>query len=981
MLSGFDHSYALATLLALLPAVTSWLSGRSLIHRADDPVLAERLFAHQRRSGIVLAFASAASAVFEPRALLWTIPLLFVSSIAGSYPLRRVIFAETWSFTAYLSFFLRLTFGVFGLWILLGLTPALAWMAGTLDWAAGAVLGGTLLAWNRYYSRILRALLRCRPFEESALLTRCRTLAANVSLPEPQFLRIDLRGGVVANAVALPSFDGNAVIFSETLLDRLTEDEIVAICGHELAHFEYYSPARLRRLNRLMVAIVALAAVGAPLTRLLDLDSTLALFVWLGTFSGWLVHRARDKQRQETVCDLRAVEITGNPDAFVSALTKLYVLARMPRRVATEQDRAASHPSLARRIKDIRRATGRQPAPPVETATFFSADGGSVVTFEGGALHWEQEAGVTQMIAYSHLHELRLHVTGRRGPTLRAVSSNARRWEMRISAKDVPRLQTVLDSVDGRLADAPAPRTISLPFVRILGAILVGLAASIGQVTVAIVVGLATLRAGRSLFAGAAAAALCAAALSGAAITAIPLVVSGVLLAILAVASGREKEHRSRLPVAVLSLGAALLMAWMVPAFFDLVLLHQSARNTSALPVLLVALVPALASLPHRSAKAASVVAGLLAVSLAAVSSQSFLDAFGRDPFLLDTPPLAIETIAAPPVGRFSLPELSARVQLSPSGQLIAAQQDDDDDREDGPLTFQLGRLGESLTPLTANAVRFLDDDTVLVAEDEQGGTSLRQIVLASSQTVVWRQWIPRLQGATLGVSAHGAWYLEGWDSDEAIVRAEGVVGGAEFRDRRWRTPYARDAYVNGLTTAGPSPLVVETRYDRGVLAHLPARAWALGLLLSPVAERSRYWLAGEKTREPLGESHFGAHCTSGLADGALVCTVFDGARTRLLRFDATDGSIKAIGWLEGRFFAEHSVSDGWLLGWRNSTPMALDVANRRAVQLSRSQGRPGGLAVSGEWLAALVMDGEQVGLRLYRIPSPEGRVASAFRR
>jgi hypothetical protein len=31
---------------------------------------------------------------------------------------------------------------------------------------------------------------------------------------------------------------------------------------------------------------------------------------------------------------------------------------------------------------------------------------------------------------------------------------------------------------------------------------------------------------------------------------------------------------------------------------------------------------------------------------------------------------------------------------------------------------------------------------------------------------------------------------------------------------------------------------------------------------------------------------------------------------------------------------------------------------------------------VSGDWLAAVVMDGEQVALRVYRIPHPDGREA-----
>ena len=205
------------------------------------------------------------------------------------------------------------------------------------------------------------------------------------------------------------------------------------------------------------------------------------------------------------------MELTGDPEALVSGLTKLYAAARLPRRIATPQDRAASHPSLSRRIRDIRRAAGVQPTPLGEAVTIYSCDGSSVVSFEEAGLSWQQDAGVTQVIDYSHLHELRLDVGRRRGPHLVAVSDRHRSWEMRVSAADVPRLQAVLDRVDGRLGDALAPRGVSPVFSRCLVAVLSLLALSVSQLTVAVVVLLASLRPARPLIGGAAAAAFAAA--------------------------------------------------------------------------------------------------------------------------------------------------------------------------------------------------------------------------------------------------------------------------------------------------------------------------------------------------------------------------------------------------------------------------------------------------------------------------------------
>ena len=150
-----------------------------------------------------------------------------------------------------------------------------------------------MIAWDRHYSRVLRYLLRCRPLEEGPLLARCRQLATKCSLPGPLFLRADLHGGAVANALALPSLRGNAVLFTETLLERLDEDEIVAICGHELAHFEYYDAARLRRISRATAAIAVAGAAMTPVSRLLGLDSIWTYLLWFGALLAVMAFRVQ----------------------------------------------------------------------------------------------------------------------------------------------------------------------------------------------------------------------------------------------------------------------------------------------------------------------------------------------------------------------------------------------------------------------------------------------------------------------------------------------------------------------------------------------------------------------------------------------------------------------------------------------------------------------------------------------------------------
>ena len=980
MFSGLDHSFTVATLIALLPCLLSWRSGAQLAQSLDDPVLPERFMAHQRRNGMLLAAAFVASAMVEPRALPWNGPLLFSTVVAAGYPTRRAIYGETWSFTAYLSFFHRLTIGVVGVWIVLAAIPPVAAMAGRFDWIAGAAVAGLVIAWERHSSRVLRYLLRCQPLEAGPLLARCRQLATKCPPPVPVFLRVDLHGGFVANALALPSLRGNAILFTDTLLARLDEDEIVAICGHELAHFEYYEAARLRRISRTTAAMAVAGATTTPVSRLLGLDSIWTYLLWFGALVAVMAFRVRGKQRQETVCDARAVELTGNPEPLVSGLTKLYAAARLPRRIATPQDRAASHPSLSRRIRDIRRAAGIQPRPLGESVTIYSSDGSSVVSFAEADLSWQQDAGVSEVIDYAHLHELRLDVGQRHGPHLVAVSDRHRSWEMRVSAADVPRLQAVLDRVDGRLGDALAPRGLSPVFSRCLVAVLSLLALSVSQLTVAVVVLLASLRPARPLIGGAGAAAFAAALLVvrdgrlAGGLAAFVLGVTGAVLMALAIVNRHQESRSARLPVAALSVLAALLLGSILLAGLDPIRLHQSARATPALPVLLVSIASALAWTRQRGTRFAAAAMALLAVSTAVLSSQAFLDAFGRDPFLVDTPAITPETVDATSVDRFPLPEATARVLLSPTGRFVAAQMDleGEDNRS---VMFHVGRLGDPLTAIAADLVRFVDDDTVLVGEDDEEGTTLRQIRLNSTHDVLWRQRIPRLRGAALGLSRDGRWHLEGWQDEDTIVRAEGIVGVATFVERRWTVAGARNAWINAMTTAGAQPLVVETRYDGGLLRHLPAQVWMLGLLVHGGTERSRYWLAGDKAAPPLGESRFGAHCPSGAADGALLCSVYDGARTRLIRLDARDGSISAIGSLEGRFIGEDPAADGWLTGWQDSTAVAIDVVNRRALRVPRSEGIAGGLSVSNGRLAAIVFDGNGATLRVYRLSEPAGQL------
>ena len=973
-----EYSLAIVAILAIVPAIVSWLAGRSLARDVEDRSLPERLLSHQRRNSVTMGVAAGTIAMIAPAALLWAAPLLFTTLLLAGYPLRRALFEETWSVGSYLSFFHRLTLGIFGFWILLAALPFLAALAGPLDWLAGAVLSAVLIVWERHYARVLRACLRATPLEDGPIRDRCRALAQAFGQPQPEFLRVDLRGGTVANALALPSLRGNAVAISDTLLTRFSLDEIGAICAHELAHFEYFDPPRLRRLRAVSLGLILMAALIGPMARTAGMaGSAVPAIVWFGTLAAAMAARARDKQRQETACDQRAVAVIGDGEPLISALTKLYTLARMPRRIEGRQEQAGSHPSLSRRIRDIRTAAGTTPVTLTEPVTIQGNNDGVSATFEARALHWVEQAGLTHVLNYEHLTELRLEPHGRRGPRLRASTNAGRKWEMTVAPGDVATLQDVLDRVDGQLGNAPAARGIPAGVGRLFVLFTSLLALSLGQIAVSVITLLAWLVPARPLLAAAGAAAIVAAVLglrdrpaSGMSLALITAS-AGLVLIWLARETRREESRKPRPAIAVIGAIALFLVASVALGGVDPIRLHMAARSTPALVVVWVALAAALACAPTRAGRVTGLAAAGVATAAAVIASEAFLDRFGTDPFLVESQRLRWIAVDPERAQEFPIPQTTSGVQLSPGGLSIAALQQSESEEE--TPTFQVGVAGGGLSPLSAADVQFVDDHTLLIMDSVDVGIILRQVRIDPPHQELWRQRVPDLHRGTLSIARRtGRWRISGFDREEAIVHAEGIIGTSDLRERRWPAGYTRDAWIEAVTADGRDPLVIETSYDNGLFDYLPSRAWALGLLLNAGNQQSRYWSIGDEGVKPLGTSRLGARCATGLEDG-LACSVYDGTRTRFFRVAADTGAVTGFGWVDGKFIGNGEVADGWRTGWIGSTAVAIDLLNARVLRVPRSEGRVGQLAVSGRRLAAIVFDDGSYLLRIYEIEPPAG--------
>lgn len=945
MLSELSGVTGLLALIALAPGLACWWQGRTLKLLVDDAALPERLLAAQRRNGAMFGVASVCLGAISMHALPWTLPLMATGCVVASYPLRKALFCETWSLATYVWFVARFFVGIWGFWIALTITPMLAGSAGSFDWLAGLAIATLLVIWNARYADVLRFILRARPVEDTALLSRFDAMVQRSGIAMPRFERVDLHGGAVANALAVPSLRRSSVVFTGTLLDRLEPDETVAICAHELAHLEHFNPRLLRRLKLVSLLLIASGAAVAPLTRLAGLSSSLLpLFFWVIGLVIVMAWRARDRQRNETASDLRAVALCGDSEALIRALTRLHTMARVPRRFDAMHEQRATHPSLARRIRDIRAAAGTTGATLETTASFRGTDGRSIVTFARDTLEWSEGEAAVHSLSYAYLAELRLEVRGSRPASLIALERAGRRWELPLAAEDLERAQAVLDIVDAQLPAPVAPAALWPQINRLVLGIGAVIGLLLGQVAMAFVALLALLQPAAPLLAAAGIASLAAAGvlvrhggIDGGVVGQIALLVAAFGAVLLYMARSKREEEiprRATIPAALLGAFAALSVAMVTVGGLDPVRIHQSARSATGAPVLLLAFAGALTLWRSRVAQYAAIPVIMVAAATSLAASTTFLDRFGRDPFLVSTESLAWKTVTGDSVAEFSVPFSASGLQLSPGGRHVAIMSRNDEREDNEPATFHVGRAGGTLEPVIADDLIFVDDEHILLVRSEENGVELRQLKAGSLETVIWRAHIPHIASAELSFkAATRRWRVMGWDG-KRVVRAEGLLGDPAIQRAQWLASANEVGWIESIASSGSDALLVESSYNIGFLQRqCPWRWWAL--LFQPDTE-TRFRAVGNGTAADIAVSRLDAQCfAAALENDELLCGAFDGTRTRFIAIDPASKRVAGVAWLNGRFATIGSSRGEWLAGWRDSSPVALNLRRREAIQVA----------------------------------------------
>ena len=268
--------------------------------------------------------------------------------------------------------------------------------------------------------------LRARPVEDAALVSRFAQMAQTCGLREVKLAQVDLRGGSFANAVALPTIRQSAVVVSSTLVERLDHDEAAAILAHELPHRALHvasSPPGASgqlRDGRGGRAACARSASRVPAGVHRDPDRMAAGPARCAGASSAQPAEARDREQSARSRSHGRSRCAGaRLDQASRAGPRPAPVGHGVRAAGQPSESRAAHSGYTDRRRD-------GPATLAQAAVFASADGDSSVTFHEDRLVWIENASakVTQSGA-GQLTMLRVDAKTSGTPRLVAVDWRA----------------------------------------------------------------------------------------------------------------------------------------------------------------------------------------------------------------------------------------------------------------------------------------------------------------------------------------------------------------------------------------------------------------------------------------------------------------------------------------------------------------------------------------------------------------------------
>ncbi len=286
---------------------------------------------------------------------------LFALWIAG-YPLDRRLRRSTWTLGEYLDFRARASLGTILLPILfmssaidaLMRMPAIersiaAWPS--LEWA---VVAAVVLALYTFAPLALRSVWRAEPLPAGPLRDRLEEVRRRAGFRCRDLLVWRSGGGRIANALVIGLVGPlRYVVFTDALLEQLSEEEVASVLGHEIGHVKHHHlPLYFGfSLSLILFLVWVDFAVGPWLSpaRLGTWGSEAAggalLIAVLGSVFFLFGFVSRRFERQ---ADLHGAALTADPIGFAGALEKIAALNGMPRAAGSWR-----YFSIEQRVHDV----------------------------------------------------------------------------------------------------------------------------------------------------------------------------------------------------------------------------------------------------------------------------------------------------------------------------------------------------------------------------------------------------------------------------------------------------------------------------------------------------------------------------------------------------------------------------------------------------------------------------------------------------
>jgi STE24 endopeptidase len=244
---------------------------------------------------------------------------------------------------------------------LLGRFPDTWWL-----WAGVLLVLLTLLMTRLTPTLLLPIFFKLEPLDDVELKQRLMNLANRAQARFTEVFTMDLSSkSTAANAMLAGLGKTRSIILSDTLLQQYSPDEVEVILAHELGHHLHRDILKFVAIQAIIILLafyladlvlkVSLSPLGFQ--GITDVAAFPLLFLSLAAFSLLVTPLFNAYSRHlEKSADEAALELTANPQAFVTAMTKL-----------TDQNLSVAdpghwveflfydHPSYTKRVKLARR--------------------------------------------------------------------------------------------------------------------------------------------------------------------------------------------------------------------------------------------------------------------------------------------------------------------------------------------------------------------------------------------------------------------------------------------------------------------------------------------------------------------------------------------------------------------------------------------------------------------------------------------------